>query len=684
MGIRLKRRSGSVNINQATGCMPPGPIVMVACGLLLAAAVFFQSAPLRAAELAFQEVEVPTALNRSVLLRFALEPDAGKWRPIVVGRKFENDLYELSIREKSLDKEAAALDMVLHRKNGEAFKLLRFESTVKVDAARVQKVWPLSRMCVMHGNSNTDFDRCGGTANSHASSHDPVIMALQSDGTNVCTVGLAWTAPETQMTWKPIGSDVGWLVQCGLSFARPALDGVPIVTREYHDGIFVSQKAESWYDSVRRYAAYVDQERGYKPRPPAKWALSPCWTPPRPINLQAKYKDSQQKIIESQFPLAKELGFGIIHVDIDWTSWDGCYEPNKGLFPDFAGMMKKLRDAGMILEAHVSTPTITPGAPNYDRFKQFNMITNDQPNGVAGWGGQGRVLCPRTKGMQEHLVTSMQHMVRDLGIKSFWIDFNDDFVPVKPCLAKHDHAWSTLGEGWDAQMKGMTQAAWEIDPEVTFIARRSIANINNKPYLTHMCSIDCEYDQSMQRREAIFIRSFGPGVIPYTFHGVWAESELDAEVARHMASYAFLMVPVVCQDLSRLPPGHIEVVRAWLKFYREHAADIIYGDLEPLVFMPPSAAFRIERSRKAFVGCFETVPGTIPLTGKPSEIYLFNGVAKDFSTRITGVEGKFRGEWLDYRLRPYGAPVQVTAENGKMYVSADCPVLPCMLRLKQE
>lgn len=680
MRMRLGYRFCSTPSNGRRRREPHRTAAMVAGVLFLLGAILFPQAAMEAKELTFQEVRVPTVLNRTVRLRLALEPEGGPWKPQGDGTTFENELYELRLPAKSLDPEVVALDVVLRRKDGQQFTLLRCESSVTVDAARLQTIWPSSRM-----GANTDLDflgTLGSVAQSHASSHDPVLMALEGNGTNLCTFGMAWTAPETLIRWSPTVGLEPWKREYSLSFSRPMLDGVPLVTREYRDGIFLSLHAESWYAAMRRYAAFVDQWRGYQPRPASPHALAPCWSVGWTTfpEGQPRDKGDMQKIIESQLPLAQELGFGSVHVDIDWSP-DGYYRPDPERFPDFSGMMKKLREAGMVLEVHVSTPNLVQQAPSFERLKPSIMTTKTNPKGSDEWGRY--CLCPRTEGMRDHLVESVQYMVRDLGIKSIWVDFNDLGIYFEPCQAPHAHAWSTNGEGWDAQMKAFATAAWAMDPEVAIIARRSTANVHNKPYLTHGCAPDCEYGQAQQRREAIFIRSCGPGMIPYTFHGVWADSEPETEVAQHMASYVLLTVPVVCQDLSRLPAGHLDVIRAWLKFYREHAADIVYGDLEPLVPMRPSAAFRIERNQHALVGCFETVPGTIPLTSHPSEIFLFNGVANDFSTSLTGVEGKFRGQWLDHQLRPYGAPFQIAAENGRMLVHAECPQLPCLLRLTQ-
>lgn len=641
-----------------------------------------------------REIKIPAELTGNVALNLTTDPDGGPWQKIEEKNVFENKLYELHFSKKRLDGKQECIDYNLRRKDGKDFKLVKSEASVIMDAAEIQKIWPTSRMCQIKGNTCTDFIQWGSSAESHACSHDPLIMALRSDGSNLLTMGMLWTVPETRMRWKPLPTGNGpWNRKYRLSFSRPIVNGLPIITSEYRDGVFLSKARESWYDSIRSYVALIDKRRNYVPRKPSKWSLSPClsiaWTLFAPIDK--KGAGWAQKMIEKQIPLAKSLGFGIVHLDIDFES---CYpdKPDSFLyhrhedakFTDFKELIKKLGDAGMIMEMHYAVPILLPGTGRNDaETRKYILKTKLHPQGSkTHWGDN---LCPRTQGMADRSRKVIKSMI-ELGIKSFWIDFCDDkeMAPLALCTAQHEHKWSTLGEGWDAQLKAITETAWAINPEITFIARRSTANIHNKPYLTHGCSFDCEYDLAEQRREAIFIRSFGPGLIPYTFHGIWADSEPAEEVARHMASYCLLMVPVVAADLTRLTAKHIEVIKAWLQFYRKHAEDIIYGDLKPLVFMPVSAAYRIERNHKAFISCFELVPGTVPLTGDPSEIYLFNSVTQNFSTRITGVKGKFKGQWLDHLLKPCGKPFEISTDNGALVISSDCKTLPCMLKLTRE
>lgn len=635
------------------------------------------------------------ASGRALSLRLDLEPAAQSWQQ-QSATSFTDDsgAYLLNWVEEAQPEGGILSKVHLRRADGGEFKIVCAEYKMHFAACGIQKIWPTSRLCYMRGEADWDFDHWGGETYSHASVHDPFVMALTEMGKNVFSMGLTWTAPDTKMKWIPTpGYNESHNRGYDFTFTRPANPETPLITRDYRDGFYLSEAEDDWWHCIRNYALCIDRERNYQPRPLSPWSLSPCYSMAwtlwcEPEKQKWIYEDgNMQRLVESHLQRAKDIGCDIVHLDIDFLKWDNYFSlEEKTRFYDFRALTKRMEEMGMIFEAHFSTPIITVGAPNFEEYRDSIIATKDTPEFVPGGISSEttmRTTCPRTPATAKRLAEAARAMVRDLGIKSIWVDFNDDLCPLETCIAQHEHAHSTLGEGWEASMDALTSAAWEIDPSVTFIARRSIANIHNKPYLTHMCPFDCQYDRAQQRRDAIFIRAFG-GAIPYTFHGVWNREDPDHEVALSMAGFCLLSVPVVCADLDEMPAGHLEVVRQWLQFYREHAEDIIFGEFFPLTFCSPSAACLIEKEDRAYISCFETVPGKVKLTNNPKEIFLYNGVDTQLFTALDGVCGTYRVEVLDCYLKPVGETFTVKAENGKLILDINGLPMPSMLHLCKE
>lgn len=630
--------------------------------------------------------------GRELCLQLDLDPAAESWKQeSATSFTDTSGVYKLDLTEEAQPEGGNLTKVHLRRFDGGEFKIVCAKYKMHFEACGIQKIWPSSRLCTLNGNPDWDFDHWGGEAFCHSSTQDPFVMALTEMGRNVFSLGMLWTVPDTQMNWMPT-PDYNACINRGYDFTikRPANPETPIVTCDYRDGFYLSEADEDWWHCIRSYASCVDRERNFKPRPLSAWSLAPCYSMNwtlwySPENWSMHTDGNLQRMVESHMEMAKDLGCDIIHLDIDFIKWDGYYTlEEKSLFYDFCGLIKRMEEQGMIFEAHFSTPIITVGAPNFEKYRDSIIATKDTdefcPAGISSESTM-RSTCVRTPATIERMKEAAKVMVKDMGIKSIWIDFNDDLYTPEPCIAKHEHIYSTIGEGWDAVMDAFTTAAWEEDPSVTFIARRSIANINNKLYLTHMCPFDCEFDRAQQRRDVIFIRAFGDA-IPYTFHGAWNLNDPDEEVALSWASFCLLAVPVIANPLDVIPENHMNVIRPWIKFYREHAEDIIFGDFTPLVFCSPSAACLTQREDRAYISCFELVPGKVKLNNNPKEIFLYNGVDTQLFTVLDGACDSYQVEILDCHLKPIGESFSVEAANGKLMLDlCDLP-MPCMLHLR--
>ena len=83
------------------------------------------------------------------------------------------------------------------------------------------------------------------------------------------------------------------------------------------------------------------------------------------------------------------------------------------------------------------------------------------------------------------------------------------------------------------------------------IYRRSHANINNKPYLTHLWPMDAPFDYDKNRREVVVMKAYGEGVLTHACCTCWSPDETEEVVARHLASVVLAGVPSVSIDLTK-------------------------------------------------------------------------------------------------------------------------------------
>jgi alpha-galactosidase len=610
---------------------------------------------------------------------FEFDISVEKWNG--EGDRYQADPYELVLTRDTPSEGVSVLEWEIRRTDGEPVVLKKQSITYHMPLVSLYRVWPTSGIAA--NSVYIDLPWSLDTLSS-AAGYDPVLMALNSDGTNTYTVGLLDTATETRITGK-MGrrspeAEAGFTSHVyHAGFERPC--GPDTVKRGevVRDGLFVSTVREDWFDSLGRYTALIDSRRDFKGREVSERALLPMWH-----SWYAFENEIDQDNVISQIDKAKELGFGTFQLDAgwntgkDWVIEEGCYEPERSRFPDFERVMEQIKDAGLVPIAHWSPPWLGPQARNRELFADAIQQTGE-------WK-YDRVdhLCPRTPATMEHIVDSARHMVADLGFGGLWFDFVDSMPVDRACESDHEHTFASVGEAWDAILQAAADAVWEIDPDCVLIYRRSHANINNKPYLTHLWPADAPFDFDKNRREVVVTRAYGAGVLTHACCTCWAPDETDLMVAKHLASVVLAGVPAISIDLTRFPESHLEGIRSWLSFYQQHRRELMLGEMRPLVFMPPSAVVRTEAEDIAFVGYFEGLPGITSLSKDFDELFLVNCYADDLHTLLPSQRGRYEMTLYDHFLRPLEERqdvVEATSDGLDLRLRTGAPAVVHLKRL---
>jgi hypothetical protein len=164
--------------------------------------------------------------------------------------------------------------------------------------------------------------------------------------------------------------------------------------------------------------------------------------------------------------------------------------------------------------------------------------------------------------------------------------------------------------------------------------------------------MDTPQDYNMNRRDVVYMKTFGPGVLTHACCTSWAITESDVNVARQMASVVLAGVPAFSVKLAESPARHNAIIKAWLAFYEPNKRDLVLGRMTPLLPTPPSAALRIEAEKQAFFGFFEAMPGLIELTSPVNKITLVNAFSNRTVTRLEGVSGEWQAQLYDEAWQP--------------------------------
>jgi hypothetical protein len=599
----------------------------------------------------------------------------------------------LTLREQQIDDDTVQLAFTLRHARGLSFLVNKTVVSFRLSTANLSRIWHLDPQGMTYpglpispqGGGNPPPG--GFRSFCSAGRSMPIVLAMDPDGFNLLSVGMIDQVPAT-------------LIECRGPFARKPptrswtvrfdrhIEGTELRVGKYQDVVWVSRKHVSWFDIMQEYTAAVDQASGYQPIPLTERALfGPVWN--AALGL---FDEHNQEAIWEAAQKAHALGARVISIDVGWDTslpwgWDrigdGIPEPER--YPDFRALADKIHALGMYVTVNWIPFVIGERSRSFAALKDALIQTEDGP--------MARRLCPRTLATRDHLVKVAERLVGEFGVDGLWIDELEGvgfrlvdmegwrYQVNKPCIAPHEHVHATNADGLKACMRAMHDAVTRIKPQAMFINRRPHGNLCNKPFTTHFWPPDNAFDFTMSRRECVFMHSYRRGILIEPYCDCWSPEEPDEHLARRLISQILVGVPTVAFDFDITPERQINIVKTWFGFYNEHFQDLWAGSLRPLVPQSPEYAVLV-KSQGAYVGCFELVPGRIPLGRSYDKVYLFNCGRGALTTLLIGQTGRYCYQVFDCRRSPVGSgEVDASGEGVFLNLSTPEPALVELTRI---
>jgi hypothetical protein len=609
-------------------------------------------------------------------MSFDLDPPAPKWE--VDQRKsskspageYKSGDYQLKFTEQRTGKDAHVIAYELTRAKGLSFKVLSNRVECKTSYSGVYKIFTPGTLSQQNYKIDLPF-RISDT--SDAEINQPVVWMQQTDGRNTLTVGLVNQVHDTRFEGSTYDtSNGGEAPGIANSYVRVALEritshGAPVTA--FHDGVYVNDVPNaSWFSALQDYSAAVDAARNFKARPLSKWALNPMWH-----SWYACADQIDEAIILDEAHRARKLGVTTIEIDAGWNipravsyspENEGDYTFDPGRFPTPKQMVKQMHTAGQRVILHVAPLVMGKNSKSWPQMNDCGLMINGKPDGH---------LDPRLEKVRDYLLSSWGRMFTEYSIDGLWYDFLE--LPAQPDPPKSGMAVVSpdVHVAYTRLMQELYKKAVALNPDAVIILRRPSANLNAKAYCTHVWPMDTPQDYNMNRRDVLYMKTFGPGVLTHACCTSWANSESDENVARQMASIALAGVPAFSVNLAEQSSSHNAIVKAWLDFYEHNQRDLVHGRMKPLLPTPPSAALRIDSGQQAFFGFFEAVPGLIHVAGPVSKITLVNAFDKRTVTRLEGIKGEWQAQIYDQGWQPAGQAHLKTDVNGGLNINLAGP-----------
>ena len=654
-------------------------------------------------------------LDLEFKMDFILDPPADQWEK--ANEKEEKYIcgdYELRLIESKSSGPTSLLTYTIKRKDSALFCWKQSIFTVNVPLVDVHKIWrPKPPFVWTWIGSGSGFPP-GFKERTSAVHNIPLMLAVNRSGENRFAFGFLDQGMETELSGKVM--EVPCTVYpadgyCSLGLKRP-VDGLNIRTREVKDTIYTSKSRISWYELMGRYSRENDSFVGFHPRKSPPDILAPFWTP--------WYAHGFDVSVERLYEAAKKaIEYGFKNIAIAWwyhrfydrPTWGrlidfeklglrveksfrermkreqlnplfdsgaGDWSPSHNLkrFPNLGDLVAKIQKLGGKVNSHFMPFIVGIETDFFEKSKQYLFETSDGVK-LGGGDGIGGYLCPQTAFAQEWVPKFVAQAVERYNLDSLWFDYID-FIPVEPCVAKHEHVYQSMGEAVSKCLESIYQKVKEVNPEVWITTRLTNANINNKRYFDIYCEGDPLTDWDFNRGVMSYVRSFthvnhNDAIgIPFS-RSFFPSNETDENLAKIMGSVVLTGIPYLDVDFFRTSDDKLDILRNWVRFYIDHQEDLIQGEFRPLSFDPTATTLRIESKERAYLGFFARPFGKTPLTRAFKEIYLVNGTeSEDFATILTNQNGKYETTIFDRHLKCCGTR-KLRTEDGQLLVNVSVP-----------
>lgn len=543
--------------------------------------------------------------------------------------------------------DCAALDIVVERDDGAAFRLnkLKVEAKVPVLDIHRHKAAPAPAHCNQLSRASFNWWL---RERAFASAGSPYIMGYSRSGRNRFFMGFVDQIGDTEVMtdtfhYKENDDDIE---TSRYILARPL--GAAIVTDRYAETLYVSRADRNWERVIRDYIRFHDTELSFRTAYAPEAATEPVW-----CSWYAYRNENNSETTIANARIARGLGIRTVIIDGGWyqspgrCNWDdnlGAWRPNAEKFPDLARTVRVIQGLGMKVLLWFGPFLLDDKTPEYKEYGYLRIVEG---------GMERREMCPMVRETGERIARVAEVLMRAYGLDGLKIDFVDSLkYPV--CHGRHEHDFDTVSAGVDYCLRRLHETITAIKPDALIEFRQDYANIANRAYANCFRANDSPYDYDHIRREVALLRPYAVGIPVHADYAYWHPRESAENKARFMANLIYGCVPTLSMPLDKLPSDDLDLIRTWLAFFQRYKQTLLWGDLTTMSQDAHYSVSRLEGDGRVIYGLFSpTAPGILEGASAGSEIILINGTDRErIFTRIEGHIGPGRLTVLNRQHRP--------------------------------
>ena len=324
-----------------------------------------------------------------------------------------------------------------------------------------------------------------------------------------------------------------------------------------------------------------------------------------------------------QCELSKQLGCEAVIVDDGWQTTDsargyaycGDWRPER--IGDMAGFVRRVHEAGLKFILWYAVPLVGIHSEAHERFAGKFLY------GDSGLGCS--MLDPRFPDVREYLIGLYERAMREWDLDGFKLDFVDCFAPRADTALRSEgdgRDCDGVAEGADRLMSDVIARLRAIRPDVCIEFRQSYVGPLMRKYGNMFRAGDCPNDAVTNRVRTIDIRLICGATAAHADMLMWHVDDPVESAALQVLNILF-SVPQISVLLDAVPPEHVEMLRFWLGFWREHRDVLLDAPLEPrspVALYPVVAA---STDAKRVLAVYENAVADAG-TDVPGKLYLVN------------------------------------------------------------
>ena len=365
-----------------------------------------------------------------------------------------------------------------------------------------------------------------------------------------------------------------------------------------------------YYETLSDVSRWWAGLPGYEPAGVPETARLPMYS-----TWYSFHQDLEPGRVEEQCRLAKELGCEAVIVDDGWQTtsnergyaYTGDWEPAPEKVPDMREHVDRVHALGMKFLLWYSVPFVGRHSKAWERFS--GMLLEEIERLGAG------VLDPRFPEVREFLIEIYESALREWDLDGFKLDFVDSFGASRETGGGRD--LDGVPEAVDRLLEDTIVRLRRIKPDVMVEFRQSYVGPLMRKYGNMFRAMDCPNDAVENRMHTLDIRLLGGDTATHSDMLMWHAEDPVHSAALQLVNVLF-SVPQISVLLDRIPSEHVEMLRFWLGFWREHRDVLLDGTLEPL---HPEAIYPVVLARTesklaaaAYGNAVVTLEGEIPST----------------------------------------------------------------------